>query len=175
MRLCDVLYDAQADTRALGLAPQLVAQPCETLEEIRTLRRHVSQSICVDEALHTFDDLVRIHRDGIAELVNIKINRVGGLTKARRIRDFCLATGITMLVMETGGSVVADTATAHMAQSIPAPSCLGTWSCQEMLTVDPAPGQGVRNIEGCFTAPHEPGLGVAPDIDILGKPVGLYQ
>lgn len=58
----------------------------------------------IHEGLHTYADLVRIQRDGIAELVNIKINRVGGLTRARRLRDFCLATGISMLIMDTGGS-----------------------------------------------------------------------
>ncbi|MGI9405644.1 MAG: mandelate racemase/muconate lactonizing enzyme family protein [Hyphomicrobiaceae bacterium] len=167
--------EAMTVMNAVGPMEAWFEQPCETLDEIRLVRQQVSQSICVDEALHTFDDLLRIHRDGIAELVNIKINRVGGLTKARRIRDFCLATGITMLVMETGGSVLADTATAHLAQSIPAPSCLGTWSCQEMLTVDPAPGRGVRNVDGCFTAPSEPGLGVVPDDGALGEPIASYQ
>ena len=119
--------------------------------------------------------MTRIHRDQVAELVNIKINRVGGLTKARRLRDFCLETGISMLIMETGGSVLSDTVAAHLAQSIPSVSCLGTWSCQEMLTVDPAPGQGVRNVDGCFVAPDGPGLGVEPSMEILGDPVAIYQ
>ncbi len=139
------------------------------------VRARTTQPICVDEGLHAFTDLNRIHREGIAELVNIKINRVGGLTKAKRMRDYCLATGITMLIMETGGSVLADTVAAHLSQSIPAVSCLGTWSCQEMLTVDPAPGQGARNIDGCFTAPTLSGLGVEPDMTILGDPVAVYS
>jgi len=150
-------------------------QPCETLEEIAQVRRHTHHPIGIDEGLQTFGDLVRIQGDGVAELVNIKINRVGGLTKARQMRDFCLATGITMLIMETGGSVVADTAVAHLAQSIPAVSCLGVWSCQEMVSVDPAPSRGARNIDGYFTAPALPGLGVAPDLDVLGDPVAEYR
>jgi L-alanine-DL-glutamate epimerase-like enolase superfamily enzyme len=149
-------------------------QPCETLDEIAQVRRQTSHPIGVDEAMHTYNDLVRIHAEGIAELVNIKINRVGGLTKARRLRDFCLATGITMLIMDTGGSVLADTGVAHFAQSIPAPSCLGVWSCQEMVSVDPAPGQGARNVDGCFTAPTLPGLGVEVEEDRLGDPVASY-
>ncbi len=160
---------------AVDAANSWFEQPCETLDEIAIVRARTTQPICVDEGLHGFTDLTRIHRDGIAELVNIKINRVGGLTKARKLRDFCLGTGITMLIMDTGGSVLADTSTAHFAQSIPTVSCLGTWSCQEMLTVDPAPGQGARNIDGCFTAPDQPGIGVEPDMDILGDPVAVYE
>ncbi len=150
-------------------------QPCETLDEIHMVRRQTRQPICVDESLHTFQDLNRIHRDGVAELINIKINRVGGLTKARQLRDYALATGFTMLIMDTGGTVLADTSTAHFAQSIPAVSCLGTWSCQEMITIDPAPDQGARNVDGCFVAPDVPGLGVEPDISILGEPVAVYD
>ncbi|NNE24955.1 MAG: mandelate racemase/muconate lactonizing enzyme family protein [Rhizobiales bacterium] len=150
-------------------------QPCETLDEIAQVRAQTAHPICIDEALHTYNDLVRIHRDGIAEVVNIKLNRVGGLTKARALRDFCLSTGITMLVMDTGGSVLSDTAVAHFAQSIPQPSCLGVWSCQEMVSIDPAPGAGARNIDGCFTAPAGPGLGVEPDLAVLGTPVAAYE
>jgi len=91
------------------------------------------------------------------------------------MRDFCLATGITMLVMDTGRSVLSDTGVAHFAQTIPAPSCLGVWSCQEMVSVDPAPGQGARNVDGCFSAPDQPGLGVEPDPDRLGAPAAVYQ
>ena len=150
-------------------------QPCETLDEIAQVRRQTSYPIGVDEGLHSIDDLIRIQREGIAELVNIKINRVGGLTKARRLRDFCLATGITMLIMDTGGTVLADTGVAHFAQTIPAPSCLGVWSCQEMVSVDPAPGQGVRNVDGCFSAPELPGLGIEPELALLGDPVATYD
>lgn len=150
-------------------------QPCETLEEMRQVRAQTQHPIGVDESLQSYADLVRLHAEGIAEVVNIKINRVGGLTKARRMRDFCLATGISMLIMDSGGSVLADTSVAHFAQSIPAVSCLGVWSCQEMVCVDPAPGQGARNIEGCFTAPALAGLGVEPEPSVLGDPVAVYQ
>jgi len=149
-------------------------QPCETLDEIAQVRRQTSCPIGVDEGLHTMEDLIRIQRDGIAELVNVKINRVGGLTRARRMRDFCLATGITMLIMDTGGTVLADTAVAHFAQTIPAASCLGVWSCQDMVSVDPAPGQGARNVDGCFSAPDLAGLGVEPELTLLGEPVAIY-
>ncbi|MDX6752431.1 mandelate racemase/muconate lactonizing enzyme family protein [Geminicoccaceae bacterium 1502E] len=160
---------------AVGDITSWFEQPCETLEEIRQVRRQTTVPIAVDESLHDLRDLIRVQAEGIAEMANIKINRVGGLTKAKRMRDFCLATGITTMIMDCGGTVLSDTAVAHMAQSIPAPSCLGVWSCQEMISVDPAPGQGARNVDGCFTAPDLPGLGVEPDRTILGDPVAVYS
>ena len=129
----------------------------------------------VDEALPNYNHMIRIQSEGIAELLNIKINRVGGVTKAMRIRDFCLQTGIAMLIMDSGGSVLADTSCAHLAQTIPQPYCLGVWSCQEMVSIDTAPGQGVRNIDGCFNAGELPGLGIEPELAVLGDPVAVYR
>ena len=61
----------------------------------------------------TLQDAARIAREGLAEVFGIKLNRVGGLTKAARIRDIALAHGIDMFVMATGGSVLADTEALH--------------------------------------------------------------
>ena len=178
-----ILYDVnRAWTRAEALQVMnavadlgiTVEQPCETLDDIAAIRPLTRVPISVDERLETLGDMTRISRDGLAEVVNIKLNRVGGLTKARRIRDLALAHGIQAYVMATGGTVLADTEAAHLAQSIPREMRLGTWSCQEMLARDIAPGRGVRNIDGDLTVPDMPGLGVAPDIDLLGDAVAEY-
>ena len=150
-------------------------QPCETLDDIAALRGVTTAPISVDETLVTLQDMARIARDGIAEVAGIKLNRVGGLTKARRMRDIALAHGIQIYVMATGGSVLADTEAAHLAQTIPAEMRLGGWSCQDMLTVDVAPGRGARNVEGHLYVDDTPGLGVAPDEAMLGDPVAVYR
>lgn len=156
---------------ALGIT---VEQPCETLDDIAALRAVTTTPISVDETLVTLQDAVRIAHDGLADVFGIKLNRVGGLTRARRIRDVALSYGIQMYVMATGGSVLADTEAAHLAQSVPAPFRLGTWSCQDMLSVDVAPGLGARNIGGKLTVTDAPGLGFAPDEELLGDPVAVY-
>lgn len=179
-----ILYDvnrawtrAQAITvmnavAALGIT---VEQPCESLDDIAAIRPLTSSPISVDERLETLQDMARIARDGLAEVVNIKLNRVGGPTKARRIRDLALAHGIQIYVMATGGTVLADSEAAHLAQSIPTESRLGTWACQDMLAVDIAPGQGTRNENGDLRVSDAPGLGVEPDLDLLGEPTAIYQ
>ncbi len=104
--------------------------------------------------------MVRIAKEGIAEVANIKINRVGGLTKARRIRDVALAHGIQVYVMATGGSAMADAEAAALAQSTPEEFRLGCWACQDMLAVDIAPGQGPaqRKWQSLCSGPARPGL-----------------
>jgi len=99
---------------------------------------------------------------------------MGGLTKARRARDVAMAHGIQMFVMATGGSVLADVEAAHLAQSVPAEFIRAGWSCQDMLSVDIAPGSGVRCVDGYITIDDTPGLGVVPDETLLGDPVAIY-
>ena len=149
-------------------------QPCETLDDIAAIRPLHAAPVSVDETLVTLQDAARIARDGLAEVFGIKLNRVGGLTKAARLRDVALAHGIDIFVMATGGSVLADTEALHLAATIPDAACRAVWACQDMITVDIASGRGPRNNEGHLHLPESPGLGVHPDEAALGAPVAHY-
>ena len=149
-------------------------QPCESYEECLAVRQRTAQPIYLDETVKEFADLLRAQKDGACEGIGLKIGRVGGLTKAKRLRDFCLATGIKMNVEETGGSVIADTAAVHLAQSTPVSHRRATWLCHDMITVDLAEG-GARNEGGETKAPDLPGLGVRPIPVALGDPVAVYR
>ncbi len=150
-------------------------QPCETLDDIAAISGRHAAPVSVDESLVTLQDAARIARDGLAEVFGIKLNRVGGLTKAARMRDVALAHGIDMFVMATGGSVLADTEALHLAATIPDENCHAVWACQDMLTRDIADGRGPRNVDGHLQLPEVPGLGVHPDEDALGPAVAVYQ
>lgn len=149
-------------------------QPCETLDDIAAIAGKHASPVSVDEALVSLQDATRIARDGLAEVFGIKLNRVGGLTKAARMRDVALAHGIDMFVMATGGTVLADTEALHLAATIPDAQCRAVWACQDMITVDIAGGRGPRNRDGHLYLPETPGLGVAPDEDSLSAPVAVF-
>lgn len=152
----------------------MVEQPCETLDDIAAIASRHATVVSVDETLVTLQDATRIARDGLAEVFGIKLNRVGGLTKAARMRDVALAHGIDMFVMATGGTVLADTEALHLAATVPDENCHAVWACQDMITADIAGGRGPRNRNGHLHLPNEPGLGVHPDEGLLGDPVAVY-
>jgi len=179
-----VLYDVNRGwTRAQALSVMrssedlnaMFEQPCETLDDIAAIAGKHAAPLSVDESLVTLQDATRIARDGLAEVFGIKLNRVGGLTKAARMRDVALAHGIDMFVMATGGSVLADTEALHLAATVPDQNCHAVWACQDMITVDIAGGRGPRNASGHLHLPEAPGLGVHPDEDALGNPVAVYR
>ncbi len=148
-------------------------QPCETYEENLQVRRATRQPIILDESLHTYGDVLRAVQDRACEAIGLKLNRVGGLTKARRIRDLCVAAGLRMNIEATGGSALADTAAVHLAQATPASHRRATWLCQDLLATDPVAG-GARNDRGWTAIPGEPGLGARPDPEALGDPLAVY-
>jgi L-alanine-DL-glutamate epimerase-like enolase superfamily enzyme len=150
-------------------------QPCETLDDIAAIRALHAAAVSVDETLVTLQDACRIARDGLAEVFGIKLNRVGGLTKAARMRDVALAHGIDIFVMATGGSVLADTEALHLAATVPDAAMRAVWACQDMITVDIAGGRGPRATQGHLHLPDAPGLGVHPEEDALGPPVAVYR
>lgn len=150
-------------------------QPCLTYEQCLDVRTRTRQPISLDECMVELRDFVRALSDRGCELVSIKLARVGGLTKARAIRDLCMAYDINLFMMCMAGTVVNDTVAAHFAQTIPANRFCGAWACQDYITVDPAPQRGARTINGHMPPPDLPGLGVEPDMDLLGEPLAVFK
>lgn len=152
-----------------------VEQPCETLDQCAHVATRVRNPILLDECLLSAEDHLRAWRQVACEGVKVKPNRLGGLTKARQIRDFGLSVGWQMHIEDVGGSALADTAAIHLAAATPETNRLASWLCHDHLAIDPVPGQGARNEKGFATPPGTPGLGVTPDADALGAPVASYE
>ena len=55
-----------------------------------TIRRRTDHPFVLDEVDRRLDVLLRGHADGAMDVVNLKISKFGGLTKARQIRDLCV-------------------------------------------------------------------------------------
>ena len=151
-----------------------VEQPCETLDQCAHVAGRVQNPIMLDECMHDFNDHLSAWQMKACEGVKVKPNRVGGLTKAKQIRDFGVSVGWQMHIEDLGGSALADTAAIHLAASTPDANRLASWLCHYHLADDPVPGQGARNIGGFATPPSLPGLGVNVDENILGDAVAIY-
>ncbi|MEC7305910.1 MAG: mandelate racemase/muconate lactonizing enzyme family protein, partial [Pseudomonadota bacterium] len=137
-----------------------IEQPCETLDQCAHVAERVPQPIMLDESMHGFQDHLEAWRRGACEGVKVKPNRLGGLTRARQVRDFGVSVGWQMHIEDVGGTALADTAAIHLAASTPDANRLASWLCHYHLALDPVPGQGARNSGGVAVPPSAPGLGV---------------
>ena len=107
--------------------------------------------------------------------VKVKPNRLGGLTRARQVRELSVALAWQMHIEDVGGSALADTAAIYLAASTPDANRLASWLCHYHLSSDPVPGPGAGNQGGFATPPSTPGLGVRPDKDRIGASVTIYE
>src|SRR6516162_4122640 len=164
------MHDALRVVRAVRDVDVYIEQPCLTYEECLTVRRHTDHPFVLDEVIDSIDVLLRGHADGAMDVVNIKISKFGGLTKAKQARDLCVALGVAMTLEDSWGGDIITAAIAHLAHSTPPEFQFTATDFNSYVTVSIAEGAPKR-VNGHMAASTRPGLGVTPRWDVLGKPV----
>jgi L-alanine-DL-glutamate epimerase-like enolase superfamily enzyme len=147
-----------------------IEQPCMSYEESVSIRRRTGLPFVLDENIGGVDTLVKGIGEDAFDVINLKISKVGGLTKARLMRDLCLAHNIPMTIEDTWGGDIVTATIAHLAQSTPERFCFTATDFNSYGTVSIAEGAPQR-VHGRMTASSEPGLGITPRFNVLGEPV----
>ena len=147
-----------------------IEQPCATLDECLAIRRNTNLPFVLDEVIRGVEPLLLAHRQGAMDVVNLKISRLGGLTKAKGVRDLCQSLGIAMTLEDSWGGDVTTAAIAHFAGSTRAEHYFTSTDFNSYVDVEIAP-DAPRRKEGLLPIPSAPGLGVNVDMSILGSPV----
>ena len=104
------------------------------------------------------------------DVVNIKISKFGGLTKARQARDLCVSLGIAMTIEDSWGGDITTAAIAHLAHSTPPEFLFTATDFNSYVTVSTAEGAPQRR-NGRMAASTAAGLGTTPRWQTLGEPV----
>jgi L-alanine-DL-glutamate epimerase-like enolase superfamily enzyme len=145
-------------------------QPCATYDECLSVRRRCDRPFVLDETIDSLETLLRARADLAMDVVNLKIGKLGGLTRTREARDLCVASGIALTIEDTWGGDVATAAIAHLAHSTPPELLFTSTDFNSYVTVSTADG-APRREGGRMSAPSAPGLGVRPRPEVLGRPV----
>jgi len=165
-----VQHEAVRVVKAVREADVYIEQPCLTYEECLAVRRQCSHPFVLDENIDGLDVLIRAKADLAMDVVNLKISKLGGLTKIRQARDLCVSMGIAMTLEDSWGGDIATAAIAHLAQSTPPEFLFTTTDFNSYVTVSTADG-APRRVDGRMAASKEPGLGIRPKMKVLGEPV----
>jgi L-alanine-DL-glutamate epimerase-like enolase superfamily enzyme len=151
-----------------------IEQPCRSHEHCLIVRQHTALPFILDETITDVAALLRGHADGAMDVINLKISKVGGLTKARQIRDLCVTLNLPMTIEDSWGGDITTAAIAHLAHSTPEPLRFSATDFNSYVSVHNATGAPQR-VAGQMRASDEPGLGIEADRDVLGKPVAVYE
>ena len=103
------------------------------------------------------------------EAFNLKISKVGGLTKAKLMRDLAVALGLRVTIEDTWGGDLVTAAVSHLAASTP-PDALFTVSFMNDWTNEHVAGHS-RARRPASARRRRAGLGIDVDVAALGAPL----
>lgn len=163
-------HEAMRVVRAVQDIDVYIEQPCLTYEECLSIRRSTNHPFVLDEVVDELEMLLRGQADLAMDVVNIKISKFGGLTRAKQARDLCARLGIAMTLEDSWGGDIITAAIAHLAHSTPPELLFTATDFNSYVTVSIAEGAPQR-INGRMAASSSPGLGVTPRMEVLGEPI----
>ena len=165
-----VQHEALRVVKAVKDIDVYIEQPCNSYEECLSIRNHTNNPFILDEVIDGIDILFRAYCDSAMDIVNIKISKFGGLTKAKLARDLCVELGVSMTIEDSWGGDITTAAIAHLAHSTPTEFLFSSTDFNSYGTVKTAKGAPQRQ-SGRMAASKNSGLGVEPLMDVLGDPV----
>ncbi len=160
-------HEAMRVVRAVSDVDVYIEQPCLTYEECLAVRRNTTHPFVLDENIDDIHMLLRAKADLAMDVVNLKISKLGGLTKAKQARDLCVSMGIAMTLEDSWGGDITTAAIAHLAHSTPEEFRFTSTDFNSYVTVSNAEGAPQRE-QGFMKAGASPGLGVTPRQDVIG-------
>lgn len=146
-----------------------IEQPCLRYEDCLSVRKHTNLPFVLDEVIDGMPEILKASHDLAMDVVNIKISKFGGLTRAKQARDLCVSLGVAMTLEDTWGGDIVTSAIAHLAHSTPIDFLFTATDFNSYVTQPLANGAPQR-INGRMASSMAPGLGIEPMMDVLGDP-----
>ena len=160
-------HEAMRVVRSVKDIDVYIEQPCESYRECLAIRRRTDHPFVMDENIDHLSMLLQGHADQAMDVVNLKISKLGGITRLRQARDLCVSMGIAMTVEDSWGGDIVTAAISHLAHSTPREFQFTSTDFNSYVTVSIADGAPQRD-NGRMKASTEPGLGIEPKMDVLG-------
>ncbi len=145
-------HEAMRVVRAVRDLDVYIEQPCLTYGECLAVRRNTDHPFVLDENIDNLDALLLAKADLAVDVVNLKISKLGGLTKSKLARDLCVAMGIAMTLEDSWGGDITTAAIAHLAHSTPEAFRFTSTDFNSYVTVRTADGAPGATAAACRLA-----------------------
>ncbi|MEO3415064.1 mandelate racemase/muconate lactonizing enzyme family protein [Roseovarius sp. CAU 1744] len=163
--------------RMLALLPDgldfVLEAPCATWAATQSLRARCRVPILLDELIQSEGDLIQAIANDTCDGVGLKVSKQGGITAMIRQRSIAASAGMVISVQDTVGSEISCATILHVAQSTPRPLLRCALDPRAMVDISVATFDAPV-VAGGAEAPDLPGLGVTPDMAVLGDPVASF-
>ena len=152
----------------------MLEQPCPTIEDCASVKRATGLPAKQDETAHDMETVLKAHDLDCMDAMALKLSKFGGISKARAVRDLCVHLGTRLCVECTWGSDIVTAAILHLAASTPAKTIMNTCDLSHYVYPRIAPDAPERK-DGRIAPPEGSGLGVTPDMSVLGDPIAVIE
>ena len=163
--------------RMLALLPDglnfVLEAPCATWRETQSLRARCPVPLLLDELIQSEADLIQAIAHDTCDGVGLKVSKQGGITPMIRQRTIAASAGMVMSIQDTVGSEISCATILHIAQSTPRHLLRCALDTRAMIDITVAQ-LDAPVVNGGVEAPSLPGLGITPDLSVLGEPVARY-
>ncbi|MBE0410769.1 MAG: o-succinylbenzoate synthase [Anaerolineales bacterium] len=149
----------------------LIEQPLaeDDLWDHKKLQEKIDTPICLDESILSLRHARQALEMGACRIINIKSGRVGGLSQAVAIHDYCQAQGIPVWcggMLETGVGRAANLALASLPGfTLPGDISASDRYYDQDITLE----RFQLNPDSTIDVPSDPGLGVNLDTSVMEK------
>ena len=133
-----------------------------------TLQKQLKTPICLDESIHSLEDTRKALELGSTKIINIKIGRVGGLTEAKKIHDYCMERQIPVWcggMLESGIGRAHNIALTTLPNFILPGDTAGSSRYWEEDVIRPE----VVVEDGYITVPTAFGIGYEPNMEAMNR------
>ncbi len=154
--------------------PLTMEQPCNTMEEVKSIRPQIHHPLALDENLESVNDVLRAISMDICDAFGLKISRLGGLNTMATVRDICEARSIPHSMEDSWGGDITSAAILHMSATIKPELLEGVWTSGNYIEEHYDPVNAIRVDKGYFELPQAPGLGISPDESRIGVLLASY-
>ncbi|MEC2077962.1 o-succinylbenzoate synthase [Metabacillus fastidiosus] len=132
------------------------------------LQAQLKTPICLDESIHTVEDVRKAIQLGSCKIINIKIGRVGGLSESKRIHDLCAKHDVPVWC---GGMLEAGIGRAHniAITTLPNFTLPGDTAASSRYWAEDIITPEVEVKDGYIYLPEGFGIGYEPNLDNINK------
>ncbi len=167
--------DALLISSACRDIPVVLEQPCNSIEEVASIRPQLCHPVYLDESILDVSTLLRAISLGVCDGFGLKVTRLGGLSAMRTVRDICAARMLPHSMDDAFGGDIIAAACVHMGATVQPHLLEGVWIAAPYLGDHYDQEDGIDVEEGHIRVPVGPGLGVNPHEDRVGTLVGSFD
>jgi L-alanine-DL-glutamate epimerase-like enolase superfamily enzyme len=167
-------HEALRTARATEDLDIYIEQPCATWGEVAAIRKQIRQPLILCELITDVHAILEVAHSRVADVVNLKVSRLGGLTRTAQARDLCERLGLPMTIEDGMGGDIVTAAVSQLAAST-RPGYLFSTTHMNLYGSIPIAKGVPQAVNGRTRVSVLPGLGIDVDEQLLGRPMLSYR